>query len=267
MDPLDADLEGDDLAVDADLDQELNVTPSWGLLDDPELLRETTQADDSRRLDSPLVATLFALIDDTSSRVIHHPIRPRVKATPAGLLRGELDVVKIEVPGVLAAGLLINRLVVRAERVRITPGIPPRLKAGPVGIRAYVSQRNVDRWVKTSRLPIRLQLTADGVVLTTGLRGVRMGQVQADLEVKGPFLRLVPKRATIVGVPAPLARFFRGYLPLPPLPRGARLTGIQHSDGELAVTFTIDDVDEALTPDIARRVRQLSRLPLPGLRR
>jgi hypothetical protein len=208
---------------------------------------------------------LLAIVDDASSRVLNHPIRPRIKATPNGLLKGELDVVKIEVPGVLAAGLLIDRLVVRAERVRITPGLPPHLKAGPVGIRAFVSQANVDRWVRTSRLPIRLELTADGVVLTTGLRGVRMGQVQADLEVAGPFLRLVPKRATIVGVPAPLARFFRGYLPLPPLPRGAKLTEIGHADGELAVTFGLDEVDEALTPDIARRVRQLTRLPMPGL--
>jgi hypothetical protein len=197
--------------------------------------------------------------------VLNHPIRPRIKATPQGLLRGELDVVKLEVPGVLAAGLLIDRLVIRAERVRITPGLPPHLKAGPVGIRAFVCQDNVDRWVRTSRLPIKVKLTADGVVMSAGVRGVRMGQVQADLEVAGPFLRLVPKRATIAGVPAPMARFFRGYLPLPPLPRGAKLREIAHGEGEVAVTFEIDELDEALTPDIARRVRQLTRLPLPGL--
>jgi hypothetical protein len=224
-----------------------------------------TEAADARRADPPLVASLLALVDDASSRVLNHPIRPRIKATPQGLLRGELDVVKVEVPGVLAAGLLIDRLVVRAERVRITPGLPPHLKAGPVGIRAFVCQDNVDRWVRTSRLPIRVRLTADGVVLTTGLRGVRMGEVQADLEVAGPFLRLAPKRATIVGVPAPLTRFLRGYLPLPPLPRGARLRDIGHAEGELVVTFEIEELDEALTPDIARRVRQLTRLPLPGL--
>ncbi|MDQ2647956.1 MAG: LmeA family phospholipid-binding protein [Actinomycetota bacterium] len=197
--------------------------------------------------------------------MLNHPIRPRIKATPQGLLRGELDVVKIEVPGVLAAGLLIDRLIIRAERVRITPGLPPHLKAGPVGIRAFVCQDNVDRWVRTSRLPIKVKLTADGVVMSAGVRGVRMGQVQADLEVAGPFLRLVPKRATIAGVPAPMARFFRGYLPLPPLPRGAKLREITHGDGEVAVTFEIDELDEALTPDIARRVRQLTRLPLPSL--
>ena len=118
-----------------------------------------------------LVASFLALVDDATERLVNHPIRPRVKATPQGLLRGELDVVKVEVPAVLAAGLLIDRLVVRAERVRVTPGLPPHLKAGPVGLRAYVSQANVDRWTRTSHLPIRLALTEEGVLLTTGVAG------------------------------------------------------------------------------------------------
>ena len=50
-------------------------------------------------------------------------------------------------------------------------------------------------------------------------------------------------------------RFFRGYLPLPPLPRGARITEVRPGDGELAVTFQIDELDEPITPDIARRLR------------
>ena len=83
-----------------------------------------------------------------------------------------------------------------------------------------MSQENVDRWTRTARLPIRLALTEEGVLLTAGVGGIRMSETLADLEVSGPFLRLAPKRMTIVGLPAPLARFFRGYLPLPPLPEG-----------------------------------------------
>lgn len=214
---------------------------------------------------SSLVASFLALVDDATARVVNHPIRPRVKVTPPGLLRGELDVVKVEVPAVLAAGLVIDRLVVRAERVRVTPGLPPHLKAGPVGLRAYVSQANVDRWTRISRLPIRLALTDAGLLLTTGVAGFRMSETLADLEVSGPFLRLAPKRMTIVGLPAPMARFFRGYLPLPPLPKGAHLTQVQPGTGELAVTFQIDEVDEPLTLSIARRLRTLTRLPIPGL--
>jgi hypothetical protein len=222
-------------------------------------------ATDEARDDPPFLAGFLALVDDAASRVIDHPIRPRIKMTPQGLLRGELDVVKVEVPAVLAAGLVLDRIALRAEHVRIAPGLPPRLQAGPVGLRAYVSQENVDRWTRTAHLPMRLELTADGVLLTTGVRGIKMSETLADLEVSGPFLRLAPTRMTIVGLPAPLARFFRGYLPLPPLPKGARITEVRPGDGELAVTFALDHLDEPLTPDIARRLRSLTRLPIPGL--
>jgi hypothetical protein len=228
-------------------------------------VRLATERADAARREPPLAASLLALIDATASRVVEHPIRPRIKASPAGMLRGELDVVKVEVPAVLAAGLILDRLVIRAEHVRIAPGLPPRLQAKPVGLRAYVSQANVDRWTRTSRLPIRLTLTPEGVVLAAGLGGIRMGEVLADLEVAGPFRRLVPKRASFAGLQTPLVRFLRGYLPLPPLPRGARLVGVQPGDGELAVTFQIDELDEAITPDIARRLRTFTRLPIPGL--
>ncbi|MGK2950488.1 MAG: LmeA family phospholipid-binding protein [Acidimicrobiales bacterium] len=242
-------------------DDPASTLGGWGLIDDPELLAARVEAADERSL----VDTLLALVDDAASRVLDHPIRPRVKASPAGLLKGELDVVQVEVPAVLAAGLVLDRLSIRAEHVRIVPGLPPRLQAHPVGLRAYVSQDNVDRWTRSAHLPIRLALTSEGVLLTTGLRGIRMSETLAELEVSGRFLRLAPKRMTIVGLPAPLARFFRGYLPLPPLPKGAHITEVRPSDGELAVTFELEAIDEPLTPDIARRLRQLARFPLPGL--
>lgn len=223
-------------------------------------------ASDEARTDPPLVASLLALIDDTASRFLDHPVRPRVKITANGLLRGELDVVRVEVPAVLAAGLVLDRLVVRAEHVRIAPGLPPRLHAGPVTMRAYVSQANVDRWTHTARLPIRVALTTDGVMLTTGLRGIKMSETVADLEVSGRFLRLAPKRMTIVGLPTTMVRFFKGYLPLPPLPKGARITQIIPGDGELAVTFALEHINEPITPDIAKRLRSFTRVPIPGLR-
>jgi hypothetical protein len=244
--------------------QDLAETP-WGLVDDPELVAAAAAASDGARQDPPLLASFLALLDSTASRIVDHPIRPRVKMSPQGLLRGELDVVKVEVPAVLAAGLVLDRVVVRAERVRVAPGFPPRLQAGPVGLRAWVCQEHVDRWTHTARLPIRLELTEEGVLLTTGVGGFRMSETLADLEVAGRFLRLAPKRMTIVGLPAPMARFFRGYLPLPPLPKGARITEVTPGAGELVVTFELASIDEPLTPDIARRLRTLSRLPLPGL--
>ena len=101
-------------------------------------------------------------------------------------------------------------------------------------IKATVDQENVDRWTHATRLPFRLRLTPEGVVVSTGVAGIRVGEVEVDLTVAGPFLRLHPRRATIVGLPAPLVRVLRGYLPLPPLPRGAHLQRVEPGDGELA---------------------------------
>ena len=256
--------ESDD-ALDSLFDASIADAP-WALIADPEVVAAATATADEVRHDPPLIASFLALVDDAASRIIDHPVRPRVRITPAGMLRGELDVVKVTIPAVLAAGLVLDRVVVRAEHVRVAPGLPPRLQAGPVTLRAYVSQDNVDRWTRTAHLPIRLVLTEEGVLLTTGLGGFKMSETLADLEVAGRFLRLAPKRMTIVGLPTTLVRFFKGYLPLPPLPKGARITDVRHSEGELAVTFALEHLDEPITPDIAKRLGSFARLPIPGLR-
>ena len=62
-----------------------------------------------------------------------------------------------------------------------------------------------------------------------------------------------------------MVRFLRGYLPLPPLPRSAVLESVDPADGELALTLRIDEFRQPLTPDVTKRLRQLLRLPLPGL--
>ena len=40
-------------------------------------------------------------------------------------------------------------------------------------------------------------------------------------------------------------------VPLPPLPAGARLVRVVHSDGELVAYFDLGEIDEALTPGLA----------------
>lgn len=207
-----------------------------------------------------------ALLDVVSEAALGRPLRPQLKISPAGLLRGELDLVKVELPAYAVAGLVVDRFVVRAEHVRVQPGLPPVLVAGPVGFTAVVSQDNVDRWTKDLRLPFRLKLTEEGVITTTGLGGIRMGEVVTTPTVVGGFLQLQPTKASLLGVPTTLVRFLRGYLPLPPLPRSARLEDVEASDGELALSFRIERFEQALTPDVSERIRRLLNLPLPGLR-
>ena len=215
----------------------------------------------------PAQDLFVAALDAVSAATLGTPLRPRLKVTPAGLLRGEVDVVKVELPAYAVAGLVVDRFVVRAEHVRVVPGLPPTLEAGPVGIRAVVSQANVDRWTRDLHLPFRLRLTDEGVVTTTGIGGITMTELVTLPDVSGGFLRLRPQRASLLGVPTPLVRFLRGYLPLPPLPRDAVLESVDPADGELAVTFRIDHFEQALTPHVSRRLSQLLDLPLPGLRR
>ncbi|HAS09933.1 MAG TPA: hypothetical protein DCS55_05340 [Acidimicrobiaceae bacterium] len=93
-----------------------------------------------------------------------------------------------------------------------------------------------------------------------------MGEVVTMPAVVGGFVQLQPTKASLLGVPTTLVRFLRGYLPLPPLPRSARLDEVEASDGELALSFVIDRFEQPLTPDVSERIRQLLQLPLPGLR-
>lgn len=209
---------------------------------------------------------LSALIDTVSEAALGRPLRPKVKMSAAGLLRGELDVVQVELPAYAVAGLVIDRFIVRGERVRVVPGLPPTFVASPVSLRAVVSQDNVDRWTRDLYLPFRLRLTDEGVVTTAGIGGIRMTEIVTVPDIAGGFLRLRPQRASLLGVPAPLTRFLRGYLPLPPLPRQASLSAVDPSDGELTLTFTIERFEQGLTPDVAQRLGQLLRVPLPGLR-
>lgn len=214
----------------------------------------------------PAQDLFLALIDIVSEATLGRPLRPDVRMSPSGLLRGEVDLVKVELPAYAVAGLIIDRFIVRAERVRVQPGLPPVLVAGPVGLEAVVSQANVDRWTRDLRLPLRLRLTEEGVVTSAGLAGIRMTEVVTAPTVVGGFVQLTPTRASLLGVPTTLVRFLRGYLPLPPLPRSARLDRVEPADGELTMAFRIDRFEQPLTPDVTNGLRRLLNLPLPGLR-
>ena len=218
-------------------------------------------ADEVRAL-SPGADLLTLLLDALTSQALGRPLRPRLKLTPGGLVRGQVDVVELELPAFSVAGLVVDRFALRAERLRVVPGIPPRLVAEPARFRTVVSQANVDRWVRSSRLPVRLSLTDEGIVTTTGLAGVRVSETLTELRASGRLLRLRPIRASMLGVPTPMVRLLRGYLPLPPLPREAVLESVETTDGELVASFRIDRWERPLTPALNTRLRSF--LPLPG---
>jgi hypothetical protein len=198
---------------------------------------------------------LIGLLDGTLSRVARHPVKVRAKTSPVSALLGTIDVIAFELGELEMAGLEVERIVVHVENVRIQPGFPPRLRTGEIGFKATVAQDAIDRWTKRTHLPVRLLLTEDGVIVKTSVRGFSISEVATEVAVTGHFLTLRPMRASIVGLPAPVVGVLRGFLPLPPLPRGARLTKVEHEDGTVTAWFALDDIDQPLTPAIARRLR------------
>ena len=198
---------------------------------------------------------LIGLLDGTLSRVARRPVKVRVKASPVSALFGVLDVVVFELGELELAGLEVERIVVHAENVRIQPGFPPRLRTDAIGFKATVGQEAVDHWTHRTHLPVRLHLTDEGIIVKTSVRGFSIGEVATEVAVSGHFLTLHPKRASFVGLPAPVVGILRGYLPLPPLPRGARLHKVDHDNGSVTAWFALDDIDQPLTPAIARRLR------------
>src|SRR5918993_1930276 len=63
----------------------------FGLVDDDEVVAAATAASDEARDDPAGLAAFLAVVDEAASRLVDHPVRPRINASPQGLLRGELD--------------------------------------------------------------------------------------------------------------------------------------------------------------------------------
>ena len=198
---------------------------------------------------------LIGLLDGTLSRVARRPVKVRAKVSPVAAMLGSIDVIVFELGEIEMAGLEVDRIVVHVENVRVQPGFPPRLRTGEIGFKATVAQEAIDRWTQRTHLPVRMLLTEEGVIVKTSVRGFSIGEVATEVAVTGHFLTLRPKRASIVGLPAPVVGMLRGFLPLPPLPRGARLSKVEHEEGSVTAWFELDDIDQPLTPAIARRLR------------
>jgi hypothetical protein len=182
-------------------------------------------------------------------------VKLRVKANPMGVLQGRFDVVVAELSSIPVAGLVVDRLVFHGDDVRIQPGLPARFKIASLGAKAVIGQADVDRWTKAARLPFRLHLCADGVLMRAGVGGVKVGEMLTTVAVEGSLVTLRPVRAEMFGRQAPLVTLLRGYLPLPPLPAGVKLVRVDHDDGEMAAFFDLGAVDEPITPGVARRLR------------
>ncbi|HVT77827.1 MAG TPA: hypothetical protein VHD87_12415 [Acidimicrobiales bacterium] len=198
--------------------------------------------------------------DAAATAIVGSPSRVRLRVSPAGVARGQLDVVRVVLGGVVVAGLTIDRVDVRARRVRLVPGLPPVARAADVEVGATVGQGAVDAWTRSAALPVRLRFRPDGVAARAGIARVRLAEVVIDLAVEGRRLRLVPRRAEMLGVTMrnPSTDLLRVVLPLPPLPAGAQLLRLTPEDGSAQVWFSAP-LNQKLTPralaEVTKRLR------------
>lgn len=200
------------------------------------------------------------LADSAVTSIVGSPSRVRVRVSPAGVARGQIDGVRVAVGGVTVAGLAIDRVDVRARGVRLVPGLPPFVRAGDVQVGATVEQSDVDAWARSAALPVRFRFRRDGVAARAGIARVRLAEVVIDLVIDGRSLRLVPLRAEMLGVAVrnPSTDLLRVVLPLPPLPAGVRLLRLTPQEGSAQVWFSVP-LNQKLTPhalaDASKRLR------------
>src|SRR2546427_7448793 len=171
-------------------------------------------------------------------------------------LRGSFEGICLEIAGVATAWLPLERIALRAARAVLTPGLPAVLAVEEPVVSLTVGQSDLDRWQRGFQLPFRLSLGEKGLIVNTELAGFALSEVETRLEVVNGWFLLRPRRASILGVPSQLARWFRAYLPLPPISPEASLTGIDHAADRLTLHFSVSDFEEEITPGMLQRLRR-----------
>jgi hypothetical protein len=195
-------------------------------------------------------------IDQWLSSYLEMPVKLAFEGSVGDALRGTFEGVSLEVAGVATAWLPLERIGLHATRASITPGLPAVLTVEEPVVSLTVGQRDLDRWQGRFQLPFRLQLGEKGLIVNTEVAGIALSELETRLEVVNGWFVLRPRSVSILGVPSQIARWFRAYLPLPPVSPEARLSGIDHSAGRITLHFSVSDFEEEITPGMLKRLRR-----------
>ena len=194
--------------------------------------------------------------DAAASAAAGRPVRLRVGLSPGGVCSGRVGRLRATVDDIDLGGLEVTRLAVDARNARVVPTWPPRLRTGPVRIRAEVRQGALDTWTRRASLPVRLRLRSEGLAVRAGLAGVRLADVRAAVEIDRGLLMVTPLRGEVLGLGLP-ALPVRLPLPIPALPRGTRLVALDVSEGRGTFELEVPSLDERIDADRIRLARRL----------
>ena len=194
-------------------------------------------------------------LDDLLSSYLKVPARFSWQGALADSVRGTFDGVRLELAGVAVLALPFDRLVVRAERFRFTPGLPARIEATSPRVEVSIDQRQLDRWLRRARAPFALRLVEEAIEFQVAVGGLPLTRTETELRIQRGWFVLRPRRAEILGVPARLVSLFRTYIPLPRLAPQTRLTRIEHAEGALRLELSLDDFSDVITPGLVERLQ------------
>jgi hypothetical protein len=206
-------------------------------------------------LPKPVVAAVSSWVDLVASRVVERPATVRWQASALDLVQGRAEVFTLGLTDLEVGGLVVDRAVLKVREAHVVPGVPPRMRGGPAEVKATLGQANLDRWTGRVALPVRLELTPQGIRTRAGVGSFSVATALLELQVVDGRVRLTPRRAGPVGLPPALTALVSGNLPLPTLPPGTRLSRVEHGDGTLSAWLEVDHVDEPLDLHAARRLR------------
>lgn len=195
-------------------------------------------------------------IDDLVSTYLKMPAKVSWQGALADSVRGSFEGVRLELAGIAILALPFERLVLHADRFQFTPGIPARIEARRARLEITIDQRQLDLWLRRSRVPFELTLTDDTIEFEMQIGGFPIARTETELRVRRGWFVLQPKKAVFLGIRARLVSLFRTAIPLPRLAPQTRLSGIKHDPGVLRFELSLDDFSDIITPGLVDRLRQ-----------
>ena len=207
------------------------------------------------QLPRPVVGAVRSWADLVASRVMERPATVRWRASALDLVQGRAELLTLGLTDLEVGGLVVDKAVLTVRRPHVVAGVPPRIRGGPAEVKATLSQANLDRWTGRVALPVRLELTPDGIRTRTGIGAFTVSAALTELEVVDGRVRLSPKRAGPLDLPPAVTALVSGNLPLPALPPGTRLVRVEHHEGAVSAWLEVDAVDEPLDVRAASRLR------------
>ncbi len=207
---------------------------------------------------------MVKLLDKLATRLTGLPVQVRFSLSPS-LLLGRLPRGRIVISGARAGGLFLQEVDVRIKGLALVPSWPPRIRVAHVEARIHLDQRSLDSWSKSVGLPVRLRLRPGRVVARTGIAGLRLSEADMDVQLEDRTLRLVPRRINVLGMETSGSRLGRITLPLPQLPRDARIESLEPEESALRARLSVDNLDEELTKERIQAIRKMaSRVMTPA---